>query len=102
MDKRPPKGFGLDTPTTIPVFNAECSASPARGRPPLNVTLTSRGVPDLGFSYQWSLGDGGTATSATVIHSYDRVGTFTATVTVSNGDTRRTCAVEITTTPDGE
>ncbi len=53
-------------------------ASPRTGPAPLSVTLT---VDVLGgttpYSYQWNLGDGMTASSATVSHTYSQVGNHT-------------------------
>lgn len=44
--------------------------------------------PDAGdtLAYEWQFGDGGTATGATVAHTYATAGTYTASLTVRDGD----------------
>ena len=51
-----------------------------------SVTLDASGsTDDQGLlGYQWTLGDGSSATGQTVTHTYDSAGTYTATVTVAD------------------
>jgi PKD repeat protein len=46
-------------------------------------TGTATGTPPLFF--RWAFGDGGTAAGATVVHTYAVTGTYTVTMTVTNG-----------------
>jgi outer membrane protein assembly factor BamB/chitodextrinase len=46
-------------------------------------------------TYEWDFGDGTTATGQTVSHSYDTRGTYTVSLTVSNGGSTDTAAAEI-------
>jgi len=68
-------------PTVLP------TATPSSGAPPLNVAFTAGASDPEGqpLSYSWSFGDGGTSTLADPVHSYIAAGTYTATVTVSDG-----------------
>jgi hypothetical protein len=64
-------------------------ASPATGlQSSTGVVLTSVGASDpegKTLSYQWDLGDGGSATGQTTTRVYSTSGTFAPTVTVSDG-----------------
>ncbi|HZY93198.1 MAG TPA: PKD domain-containing protein [Thermoplasmata archaeon] len=62
--------------------------TPLRGIAPLPVTLTpSITGGALPLQYLWSFGDGGTSTAAgPVSHTYLAIGTFTATLTVTDAD----------------
>jgi PKD repeat protein len=61
---------------------ASFAASPMTGAAPLVVTLTdkSTGV----ASRSWSLGDGTTATTQTVVKTYSKPGIYTVTLTIRN------------------
>jgi len=67
---------------------ATVTATPAYGTAPLNVTLTSTGTADPDgdpLTYEWDLGDGGTATGQpSVAHEYAN-GVYTASLTVRDG-----------------
>ncbi|HEV2783071.1 MAG TPA: ThuA domain-containing protein [Actinophytocola sp.] len=54
---------------------------------PLTVAFT--GTKSGGVAYQWDFGDGGTSTEANPRHTYARVGTYTATLTVTYADGER-------------
>ena len=63
------------------------SAEPTRGPRALDVQFSSSGSTDpLGgeLSYEWDFGDGATATGADPSHRYDDLGSYTATLTVTN------------------
>ncbi|HET9138331.1 family 16 glycoside hydrolase, partial [Actinophytocola sp.] len=54
---------------------------------PLTVAFT--GTKSGGVSYQWDFGDGGTSTEPNPRHDYARVGSYTATLTVTYADGER-------------
>jgi glucose/arabinose dehydrogenase len=56
--------------------------------PPVTVTFSGAGSTDPNgapLTYAWDFGDGATATGTPVQHTYTTLGTFTATLRVSNG-----------------
>jgi len=66
---------------------AVISSSAAVGNVPLQVQFDGSSSTDSDgtvISYQWDLGDGGTATGAQVTHTYNSAGTFTAKLTVTD------------------
>ncbi|MDM9632817.1 PKD domain-containing protein, partial [Robiginitalea aurantiaca] len=67
---------------------AVASASPLNGDVPLNVRFTgSNSTDDSGIAqYSWDFGDGNTSTDANPSHTYITPGTYTATLTVTDGD----------------
>ena len=77
---------------TSPAMNntpptAVISSSVAVGNVPLQVQFDGSSSTDSDgtvISYQWDLGDGGTATGPQVTHTYNSAGTFTATLTVTD------------------
>jgi PKD repeat protein len=74
------------TITAIAALNASAGALPAIGDAPLTTTLnvaTSGGQPP--YSYSWDLGDGTTSSAATLSHVYATPGSYTASITVSDG-----------------
>lgn len=76
--------FDAADPNAKPL--ASISASPRAGSVPLTVRFAGGGVDPTGITnFFWSFGDGHTATGATVEHTYTTAGTFTATLTVTNG-----------------
>jgi PKD repeat protein len=70
-----------------PVANA--SATPINGLAPLVVSFSSAGSSDPGgatLTYSWAFGDGGTSTSANPSYTYQNAGTYTAQLSVSDGN----------------
>ena len=65
---------------------ANISANPVTGTAPLLVNFS--GINSIGngniTSYQWDFGDASSATGASVFHTYNKVGTYTAKLTVTN------------------
>jgi len=89
-------------PNKSPV--AAASATPVSGYAPLTVSFSSSGSFDPDgtlVGYSWNFGDGGTSTAANPSHTYNSVGTFTATLTVTDdrGGTSGK-SVTITVNPD--
>ncbi len=67
---------------------AVASATPASGTAPLTVTFDGSGSAVAGasaVSYQWTFGDGTTASGLTVQHTYQAAGPYTAVLTVTSG-----------------
>jgi len=61
------------------------TADKTSGSPPLTITFTdtSSGYP---ASYSWDFGDGGSSTSQNPVHTYASAGTYSVSLTVTNGD----------------
>ncbi len=82
---------------------ASFTATPISGRAPLLVSFdgsASRDPDGTIAGYQWAFGDGGTGSGATVQHTYNAAGTFTATLTVTdNQGATGTVSRTITVTP---
>ena len=67
---------------------AKATATPNAGPGPLTVKFSSAGSSDAfgkALTYTWKFGDGGTSKLANPTHMYTANGTYTATLTVSNG-----------------
>jgi subtilisin family serine protease len=78
-------GSAAPAPPSPPVASA--SASLTTGQAPLTVNFdASKSTDPQNFSltYQWTFGDGSTATGATASHVYQNHGSYTATVAVSD------------------
>ncbi len=57
-------------------------------------------LPSAGIdSYHWTFGDGATADGATTDHTYTTAGTYTATLTVTEGSQTKSASATITITP---
>jgi len=69
---------------------AVATASPLTGNPPLEVSFTGSGsTDDVGVvSHSWDFGDGGSSTLADPVHTYSSPGSYTATLTVQDGEGR--------------
>ncbi len=68
---------------------AAIQANPSSGTVPLTVAFTGSGSSDSDgsiASYAWSFGDGSTGTGVSPQHLYTSVGTFTASLTVTDDD----------------
>ena len=85
------------TPTTTTPTAAEdqedeyeldviAEAEPDEGAPPLKVQFTASVEEETGgpFSFSWDFGDGNKSTEQNPSHTYDKVGEYTATLTVTN------------------
>jgi poly(hydroxyalkanoate) depolymerase family esterase len=78
---------GGDDSNTAPT--ADATASPATAAPGESVSFDASGSTDSDGSlagYDWAFGDGTAGSGATVSHSYDSAGSYTATVTVTDDD----------------
>ena len=94
MDRAPNTGFGQKWAICPPPNNpptAVLTANPTSGPPPLTVNFSGSGSydPDSGdhiASYTFNFGDGTsvTQTTATVSHTYNKAGTYGATLTVTD------------------
>ena len=93
----------VDAPTVTVVnrFTVVAAASNTTGFAPLAVVFNATPVAGSGpYSYAWSFGDGGTATTASPSHTFAANGTFTVTLNASDaiGETASD-AVTITVLP---
>ena len=61
-------------------------AEPDEGAPPLKVQFTASVEEETGgpFTFAWDFGDGNKSTDQNPSHTYDKVGEYTATLTVTN------------------
>lgn len=61
-------------------------AEPDEGAPPLKVQFTASVEEDEGgpWKFEWDFGDGAKSTDQNPVHTYDKVGEYTATLTVTN------------------
>ena len=83
-----------------PDLDVSLSASPSSGKVPLTVTFTSTATGGTDpLTYKIEFGDGGTPSSGTdtsVQHVYNKVGTYTATLTVTDdAGTEQTATVQV-------
>ena len=75
----------IGTEGTGPPLSASASGSPTSGPPPLTVQFTGSGSGGLPpYSYNWSFGDGGTSSQQNPSHQYANIGSYTATLTVTD------------------
>ncbi len=68
---------------------AMASATPTSGAAPLQVTFDGSGSTDAEgplTGHTWAFGDGAIATGVTATHTYEEPGTYTASLTVTDGD----------------
>lgn len=82
------------TATTVPTaaedleyeLDVIAEAEPDEGAPPLKVQFTASVEEETGgpFTFAWDFGDGGKSTEQNPVHTYDKVGEYTATLTVTN------------------
>jgi len=61
-------------------------AEPDEGAPPLKVQFTASVEEDEGgpWKFEWDFGDGQKGTEQNPVHTYDKVGEYTATLTVTD------------------
>lgn len=93
-------GGGGDGGSNVPP-TARINASPTCGAAPMAVSLDAGGSLDVDgtiASYSWTFGDGGSATGASVSHTYAGSGTFTALLTVTDNEGARSSASVVITT----
>ncbi|MCC2656721.1 MAG: hypothetical protein K0Q76_1829 [Panacagrimonas sp.] len=79
-------GSFTDTGAAAPT--AAFSANPVSGTAPLNVNFDAGNSGDIDGTiqrYAWNFGDGGSASGLTAAHTYTSAGSFTATLTVTDG-----------------
>ncbi len=78
---------------------ADISATPISGLAALNVSFDGSNSSDPegdNLTYAWDFGDGSMGTGAMTNHTYTTPGTYTATLTVDDGECQRSTTVEIT------
>jgi subtilisin family serine protease len=94
-------GGGSSASPTPPVVSATASVS--QGQAPLAVTFdASKSTDPQGYAltYAWTFGDGSTGSGATVSHTFQNHGTYSATVAVSDGhNTTTSSPIGVTVTP---
>jgi PKD repeat protein len=81
-------------PTTAPIEDEEAEyeldviaeAEPDEGAPPLKVQFTASVEEETGapFTFSWDFGDGNKSAEQNPVHTYEKVGEYTATLTVTN------------------
>jgi subtilisin family serine protease len=79
-------GGGGNNPPVPPVAVAKSNVS--QGQAPLAVTFDASGSTDpqgYPMTYTWSFSDGGTVTGVTASHTFQKHGTYTASVAVNDG-----------------
>ncbi len=94
-----PLGQGLDLgadESPYGVLLAAANNSPMDLGSPTNLTATLTGLMSPAAAYTWAFGDGATGTGATPTHAYPAVGTYTATVTATNGILTLTATTPVT------
>ena len=80
-------------------------AEPDEGAPPLKVQFTASVEEEEGgpWKFQWDFGDGGKSTEQNPVHTYDKVGEYTATLTVTDQkDNKGTDEIDIFVETDEE
>ncbi|WP_298543892.1 glycoside hydrolase family 48 protein [uncultured Aquimarina sp.] len=84
---------------------ADISATPISGEAPLVVTFDAVASTDAdgdALSYSWDFGDGNTASGVMVEHTFTSIGTYSATLTVDDGNGGVDQAVITITVTDGD
>lgn len=97
------KSIGLDVlpatavVNTAPTMSSEASATPnpATISDTLTFTAAATDLDKNALSYAWDFGDGTTGVGASTTHKYAAVGTYAASVTVSDGQASITSAVTV-------
>lgn len=87
----------MGAPTTVPSAAAPeddaeyeldviAEADPDEGAPPLKVQFTASVEEETGgpFTFAWDFGDGSKSTEQNPVHTYEKVGEYTATLEVTN------------------
>jgi PKD repeat protein len=88
----PPAAAKPGTPTTESSDDEDyeldviAEAEPDEGAPPLKVQFTASVEEEEGgpWKFEWDFGDGSKSTEQNPVHTYDKVGEYTATLTVTD------------------
>jgi PKD repeat protein len=92
-------GSGAGSGSGDPPIAVSISAGPQTGSHPLDVAFSSSVTGGTQpYTYQWRFGDGTTASTPTVSHTYDLRGTYTVDLTVTDADSRSESATPVTIT----
>ena len=76
-------------PPPVPPPQPSMSWSPSSPTPGQTVTLTASGVNGVSpYTFTWALGDGSTASGASVTHIYPSAGNYTVTLTVADSSSK--------------
>ena len=79
---------GVTTTTSEEEYELDviAEAEPDEGAPPLKVQFTASVEEESGgpFSFSWDFGDGSKSTEQNPVHTYAKVGEYTATLSVTN------------------
>jgi PKD repeat protein len=87
-----PSGAAPTTPSAAAEDDAEyeldviAEAEPDEGAPPLRVEFTASVEEETGgpFTFAWDFGDGQKSTDQNPVHTYEKVGEYTASLEVTN------------------
>lgn len=84
---------------SCPPVSATSSAQPASGSVPMDVAFTGSVVGGCApYTYAWDFGDGQTSTEASPHHTYDKEGTYTAGLTVTDSKKHAATATAVAVT----
>jgi PKD repeat protein len=80
-------------------LSAHATGSPSTGNAPLAVNFTGSATGGTApYTYSWNFGDGATSTAQNPSHTYSASGTYTATLTVTDGSSpAKTATSQVTT-----
>ena len=89
------------TINAVAPLNADLSASQTSGEAPFTVSYDASASTGQITDYSWTFGDGGTASGQSVSHTYQSVGSYTTTLTVTDatGSTQQATASITVTEP---
>ena len=76
----------VDTPDEEYELDVIAEAEPDEGAPPLKVQFTASVEEETGgpFSFKWDFGDGQKSAEQNPVHTYEKVGEYTAALEVTN------------------
>jgi PKD repeat protein len=80
-------------------LSASATGSPSTGNAPLSVNFTGAATGGTApYTYNWTFGDGATSTAQNPSHTYSSAGTYTATLTITDGSSpAKTATSQVTT-----